>query len=111
MEGSHHGTAEGLTFLHQKLAAHFARLRTDRDHYSDRLPIFALEHGLSEADMDLLRGEVCSAVRRNELSVEAWLPFVVYAAAEIGYEYSGDEYWQTLSRGHPIGASGAIVTG
>ena len=40
------------------------------------------------------------AVGRGHLPIAASLPFVVYAT-EIGYDYSGDEYWQTFSQQTP----------
>jgi hypothetical protein len=83
---------EGLAFLHDRLDHHFAQLRAKRDAHDPSIPLFALEHGLSEAELLLLKAEVCSAVRRAQLPRNNWLPFVIYAA-EIGYEYSGDQYW------------------
>ena len=91
---------EGLSFLHDRLDRHFAALRAVRDAHGSTIPIFALEHGLADADLALLRAEVCSAVRRAELPRDTWLPFIVYAA-EIGYGYSGDEYWPTFESRTP----------
>src|SRR5947209_19645400 len=91
---------EGLSFLHDRLDRHFGALRAARDARGGSIPIFALEHGLSDAELVLLRAEVCSAARRAHLPRDKWLPFVVYAA-EIGYEYSGDEYWQTFESRTP----------
>src|SRR6266511_6043785 len=95
---------EGLSFLHDRLDRHFGALRSVRNAHGGTIPIFALEHGLSDAELVLLRAEVCSAVRRAELSRNTWLPFVVYAA-EIGYGYSGDEYWPTFESRTPSWAS------
>jgi tetratricopeptide (TPR) repeat protein len=92
--------SEGLAVLHERLEAHFAHLNERRSDFGGGAPIFALEHGLSEAELALLRAEVCGAVRSRELLRDSWLPFVVYAA-EIGYEYSGDEYWQTFETRTP----------
>src|SRR5579871_450111 len=91
---------EGLEYLQERLHSHFARLRSVRDEHSTGIPIFALEHGLSEAELMLLKAEVCAWVRRWRLPRDTWLPFVVYAA-EIGYAYSGDEYWQTFEAETP----------
>jgi hypothetical protein len=91
---------EGLSFIHTRLEAHFQDLRARRDQYAEGIPIFALEHGLSAAELELLKAEVCSAVRERNLPRHTWLPFVVYAA-EVGYEYSGDEYWQTFESRTP----------
>ncbi len=95
------GDASGLDLLHQRLENHFGALRRDRDsELGPALPLFALEHGLNEVEVALLEGTVREAVLRGHLSNEAWLPFVVYAS-EIGYEYSGDEYWQTFASRTP----------
>lgn len=90
----------GLGLLHARLEAHFTSLKAHRGQFGSGAPLFALEHGLSEAELTLLRAEVTSAVRRGELPQRSWLPFVVYAA-EVGYEYSGDEYWQTFEARTP----------
>jgi hypothetical protein len=92
--------SEGLSVLHERLETHFGSLRTHRDERGHGAPIFALEHGLSEAELALLNAEVQLAVRRGQLPEKSWLPFVIYAA-EIGYEYSGDEYWQTFEEQTP----------
>jgi hypothetical protein len=91
---------DGLSFLHQRLKTHFALLRQSRNKFAPGTPIFALEHGLSETELAVLSSEVRSAVRRGHLPHESWLPFVVYAT-EVGYEYSGDEYWQTFEARTP----------
>jgi hypothetical protein len=96
--------SDGLIVLHQRLESHFAGLRDRRMEATGGAPVFALEHDLSEAELTLLKAEVCSAVQRARLPRDHWLPFVVYAA-EIGYEYSGDEYWQTFSARTPHWAS------
>ena len=62
--------------------------------------MFALEHGLTEIELSLLSSAVKDAVGRGHLPIAASLPFVVYAT-EIGYDYSGDEYWQTFSQQTP----------
>jgi hypothetical protein len=90
----------GLSSLHARLEAHFSNLRARRNEHSSDIPIFALEHDLAEDDLARLKSEVCSAVRRAAVPRDSWLPFVIYAA-EIGYEYSGDEYWQTFEARTP----------
>jgi hypothetical protein len=93
-------TGDGLRALHERLEAHFAGLREQRDRSAPGAPLFALEHGLSETDLQRLREEVRATVSRGHLPRNSWLPFVVYAA-ELGYEYSGDEYWQTFAAKTP----------
>jgi hypothetical protein len=92
--------SEGLVVLHQRLESHFVALRDRRKEATGGAPVFALEHGLSEGEVALLNVEVCATVRRAHLPRDHWLPFIVYAA-EIGYEYSGDEYWQTFAARTP----------
>jgi hypothetical protein len=94
------GGNEGLRVLHQRLEAHFHALRDHRDTSGHGAPIFALEHGLSEAELALVKAEVCSGVRRRHLPRESWLPVVIYAT-EVGYDYCGDEYWQTFESNTP----------
>lgn len=89
-----------LALLHCRLEEHFRQLSSTRSAIAPGTPVFALEHGLTEAEFALLRREVQRAVQRSVLPEELWLPFVVYAA-EIGYEFSGDEYWQTFSARTP----------
>jgi hypothetical protein len=90
------GSAESLSVLHQRLEAHFLALRSHRDDAGPGIPIFALEHGLTDVEFELLTSSIIAAVQRRHLPPLSWLPFVVYSA-EIGYEYEGDEYWQTFA--------------
>jgi hypothetical protein len=59
-------------------------------------PVFALEHGLSEADLRRLLADVTNAASAGPPKHSAYLPWVVYAS-EFGYRYSGYEYWQTFA--------------
>ena len=94
-------SAQGLDLLHERLETHFTALRGRRDHDpGPGLPIFALEHGLEGSELDLLKATVRGGVQRRHLPRTSWLPFVAYAS-EIGYEYSGDEYWQTFAARTP----------
>lgn len=75
------------------LAAHFEALRKNRLASLGDRPVFALEHGLTHEEL----GQVSEAVRAEAggPSFRHRLPWTVYAA-ELGYRYSGDEYWQTF---------------
>ena len=86
-----------LSRLEARLSTHFADLRASR---SPTVPIFAIEHGLSSGEIDLLQSAVRRAVldRRSFRSVP--LPLLVYAT-EVGYGYDGGEYWQTFSAETP----------
>lgn len=87
-----------LVFLHERLEAHFSGLRDRRKPIG--APIFALEHGLSDPELALLKEHVTSAIRYGRIPRDVWLPLVVYAT-EVGYDYSGDEYWQTFESWTP----------
>src|SRR6266849_1422303 len=54
--------------LHQRLGAHFHGLRNQSEEYGNGAPIFALEHALSETELNLLHAEVCATIRRRQLS-------------------------------------------
>lgn len=81
-----------------RLQRHFEALRRERTALpGEARAVFALEHGLETAD----RLDLCRAVR-SHIAVDEprpfhVLPWVVYAA-EVGYEYSGDEYWKTFEQ-------------
>ncbi len=89
---------EGLSSLHERLQAHFGSLRDLRAEID--APVFALEHGLTRPEIRALAEQVGAAVREGRIPFEAWLPLVVYAS-EVGYDYSGDEYWQTFEARTP----------
>jgi hypothetical protein len=78
-----------------KLEDHFGRLRQDRTKTAGQSPIFALEHGLTVAQIEELADSIKSQVAGSAPSRAHYLAWVVYAT-EIGYQYSGDEYWQTF---------------
>jgi hypothetical protein len=60
-------------------------------------PVYALEHGLTAAELDKVAEAASISIRYSLPSSEHWL---VWAAlgAEAGYRYSGDEYWPALER-------------
>ncbi len=77
----------------EDLERHFESLASVRA--SSGLPIFALEHGLSDEELEeissLLRSRFASGLRL----APHWLLWVIYAT-ERGYNYTGDEYWQSF---------------
>lgn len=93
---------EVLEHLHGKLNSHFRRLHEQREQLEPASPVFALEHDLGFADLDMLKSAVRSGINGFWLHhfTKTWLPFVVYAA-EMGYGYEGDEYWTTFSNETP----------
>ena len=95
-------TADLLQYLHGRLEEHFRSLRDSRAKLEPASPVFALEHDLSDDDMELLEKSVRAAISDHHLAryQATWLPFIVYAA-EMGYGYEGDEYWTTFSSQTP----------
>jgi hypothetical protein len=70
-------TDESLCLLHERLAAHFGRLRARRDRCGHGIPLFALEHGLSEAELSLLKAEVRRVVRQRCLPRRSRAPVIL----------------------------------
>src|SRR4051812_31396250 len=81
-----------------RLSSHFDALAAMRR--SSGWPLFALEHGLNEAERQSL-AEAIREVAGTNMSLDAApLPWIVYAA-EVGYRYSGGEYWYTFKADTP----------
>lgn len=81
-----------------RLAVHFDDLSRQRQ--KTEWPLFALEHGLAEGERQMLAAEIAKTAAIEESLFDAPLAWVVYAA-EIGYQYSGEEYWRTFSNAAP----------
>ncbi len=79
-----------------RLENHFSQLHTQRG----RQAIFALEHGLSQPEIEELKAAILVHITSSSPSRLHPLAWIVYAA-EIGYGYSGDEYWQTFEQKTP----------
>ena len=62
--------------------------------------MFALEHGLAEPEIDAVAHAVRAYIASKAPSWDHRLPWIVYAA-ELGYRYSGNEYWQTFEAATP----------
>jgi hypothetical protein len=84
----------------ERLVRHFSQMRMTRQATGGDRPIFALEHGLDPPEAQALAEAVRAHIGANVPSGEHALPWIVYAA-EIGYRYSGDEYWQTFEEETP----------
>ncbi|HEY1694667.1 MAG TPA: hypothetical protein VGG39_20995 [Polyangiaceae bacterium] len=89
-----------LAGWNERLSLHFASLRDVRADRETHLPIFALEHGLSDVEVRELSEAVRVHVRHAPPAREHAVAWIVYAA-EIGYGYAGDEYWQTFEAKTP----------
>jgi hypothetical protein len=81
-----------------RLESHFSALVASRD--TSTFPLFALEHGLNADELGrigaLLRSHLAGGLGLGR----CWLVWVVYAA-EVGYDYAGDEYWQSFEERTP----------
>lgn len=84
---------------HTRLEKHFGELCVSRQASSGH-PLYALEHGLSQPEREELFESVRAAIQVGRPSKVFWLPWVVYAA-EVGYEFAGEEYWQTYEERTP----------
>src|SRR5262245_34054869 len=84
----------------RRLQQHFADLRRGRLASVGNKPLFALEHGLDPNQLPDLAGEIRVHSKNDPPSTEHSLPWIVYAA-ELGYGYAGDEYWQTFEEDTP----------
>ncbi|MCF2525398.1 hypothetical protein [Bradyrhizobium sp. G127] len=82
-----------------RLETHFADLASAR--VFTGYPLFALEHGLSEAELSELSALLRARVRHggHRLSTH-WLGWVAYAT-EFGYGYDGDQYWDSFESETP----------
>lgn len=82
-----------------RLAAHFTELRRNRSSPLDA-PIFALEHGLDASEVQALALAVRAHIAHAPPCNDHALAWIVYST-ELGYRYSGDEYWQTFEQETP----------
>lgn len=80
---------------HARLARHFADLRGRRCSNGSERPIFGLEHGLDLHEVQAVTTAVRAHIVDRPPSRDHALPWIVYSS-ELGYRYSGDEYWQTF---------------
>jgi hypothetical protein len=84
-----------LTAWQERFQKHFESLRRTRSASIGDKPVFALEHGLEPADLQALTADIKNHIAKAAPSDHQSLPWIVYAA-ELGYRYAGDEYWQTF---------------
>lgn len=82
----------------QKLEAHFKALAEERR--ASALPVFAIEHELDSDAVEEIAEGLRSQLARHAPLGPHWLLWVVYAA-EMGYDYDGDEFWSSFERRTP----------
>jgi hypothetical protein len=82
----------------QKLGTHFSQLQQFRLNHPSANPIlYGLEHGLNEVEVAELRQQIHEWLKYSSPAHRHCLAWAVYSA-EIGYQYSGEEYWTTFCR-------------
>ena len=82
----------------QKLGSHFSELHQLRLNQPSANPIlYALEHDLTEVEVAELRQQIHEWLKYSGPAHRHFLAWAVYSA-EIGYQYSGEEYWTTFCR-------------
>lgn len=77
----------------KKMECHFEALRKSRA--KSDLPLFALEHGLSNEELGKISILLRQRLSRGKRLAPHWLLWTIYAA-ESGYTYEGGEYWQSF---------------
>ena len=92
--------ARDLDHWHARLASHFEELAARRHSGSGAPPVFALEHGLDDSEFEAVSKAIRTHVGSHTPAWRHRLPWIVYAA-ELGYAYSGYEYWQTFEAKTP----------
>lgn len=78
----------------ERLTEHFSSLQGRLD-VPDR-PVFALEHGLADVELKDIVGCLREHIRFTGPANGHWLVWAVFAA-EVGYKFAGDQYWQTFA--------------
>lgn len=86
-----------LDHWHERLDRHFLSLADAR---GSGLPVFALEHPLDPAEIVELSSQLRRHLASGQRLGRYWLPWVIYAT-EIGYGYTGDEYWHSFEEQTP----------
>ncbi len=81
-----------------RLERHFESLARKRS--SSGFPIFALEHGLEQGELDEIASQLRSRLRGGIQLAPHWLLWVIYTT-ESGYTYTGDEYWHSFEESTP----------
>lgn len=80
-----------------RLSAHFAHLCDERKNRGVHTTVYALEHGLNEDEVADLKREIHLFLQNSGPDRRHYLAWAVYSA-EVGYQYSGEEYWNTFGR-------------
>jgi hypothetical protein len=84
----------------ERLSAYFTDLRSKLDASGNPRPIFAVEHDLNSSEFEALTACLREHTNSSSPAERHYHAWSVYAA-EIGYKFKGDEYWQTFAEGLP----------
>jgi len=87
-----------LDIWQERLERHFHALSERRAETGTQL--FALEHGISDSDIAEISTKLREYLRQGYRLTPHWLLWTIYAA-ERGYIYDGDEYWQSFVEATP----------
>lgn len=82
----------------ERLNTHFRAIAQARE--TSGFPVFAMEHGLTQQERNTLFPLLQFRARTRLQLARHWLLWTVYAA-EIGYGYTGEEYWQSFDEQTP----------
>lgn len=94
------GHPRDLEHWTEHLSAHFTDLRSERDDQVEGAPVFALEHGLGTTDIEAVAGLIEDTISRGKFPPALMLPLCVLSA-EVGYQFSGSEYWISFEQRVP----------
>ncbi len=76
---------------------HFSSLRDERGSNSARPTVYALEHSLTAEEISSFVRDVRQSIRSTQRPAQGHrLVWTIYAT-EVGYGYSGEEYWATFA--------------
>ena len=87
-----------INSLQNRVEQHFKNLANIREN-SD-FPVFVIEHGLCEEELEKLQSALRSHCKSHSPRTSDWLLWVIYAT-EVGYDYTGDEYWTSFEEQTP----------
>ncbi|WP_157597805.1 MULTISPECIES: hypothetical protein [unclassified Rhizobacter] len=90
--------ANSLELLQAAVEKHFDGLASERRSFG--LPLFTLEHNLSKNQLRDVANGLRKSLEFGGRFSSLWLLWVVYAT-ELGYDYDGEEYWQSFERRTP----------
>jgi hypothetical protein len=82
----------------KRLEGHFTQLASTRS--NSTFPLFALEHGLSDDEFREIGSKLRERLSLGLRLESHWLLWVVYAT-ELGYDYDGEEYWDSFEARTP----------